>query len=437
VVHQVTLFDDIVADAEAELPQLDAARAEIWVSGVFGTWRQAGVDDDLEPEDLDRRLLEHLAAHPSAGGLALAVAAAAIAPDRVADRAGEVAAALRSGGIEDPPWAMVAGSARPLAAWSLRDPHGGSESIVIGFEHADGMRHALLVEVDHDEGGMAVDLLFSPAELLDAVGEGTDPSLRTVPMEPVEASRRAVEALDRTRAHPDPLVTDEFLMNWYLADTRLRRVAGRDTGLAPGRLGGADGSPDDEEPGPSADPEGDAAASATLTGALRRELAGPEPADLADAAARFRAALGSDPDAAVLVEEAGVDPGGVDDVTLLVAAAGALVRPGRLRHFTPGRRRLVRSLEWADWLGVVVELVREGAGADADPARYVRLVNRCPEVGGGGIPARDAPGVVAAFEEVLFSWELTGAVDDGRLTAVGVWLLPRALLAAWSRPAPG
>jgi hypothetical protein len=119
---------------------------------------------------------------------------------------------------------------------------------------------------------------------------------------------------------------------------------------------------------------------------------------------------------------------------LLVAAAGALVRPRSLRAFTPVARRLVRSLEWADWLGVVVELTREGAGADTDPARFVRLVNRCPEVS-GGIPKRDAPGVIAAFEQVVFAWELTGVALDGALTPLGAWLLPQAALGAWTRGA--
>jgi hypothetical protein len=222
----VTLFDDMVADAEDELLDLDAARAEIWVSAVFGTWRQPGTADDLAPEDVDHLLLDHLAAHPSRGALALALATEAIAPPAFAASAAAVAETLRGAGIEPPDWAPVAGSAHAVGAWSLQDPHGGSESLVIGFEHADGVRHALMVEIDHADGGMAVDLLFSPGELLDAIVEGPDPTLRTTALRPEEAARRAVTALDATREHPDPVVTDEFLMNWYLADTRLRRLAG-------------------------------------------------------------------------------------------------------------------------------------------------------------------------------------------------------------------
>src|SRR5690606_11109571 len=101
-----------------------------------------------------------------------------------------------------------------------------------------------------------------------------------------------------------------------------------------------------------------------------------------------------------------------------------------LRPFLPRQRELIRSLEWADWFGVVVELVREGEGASADPQRFVQLVNRCPEVT-DSIPARDAPGVIAAFELCAYAWEVAGATEDGRLTRLGAWLLPRALLHAW------
>jgi hypothetical protein len=301
-----------------------------------------------------------------------------------------------------------------------------------------------MVEIDHADGGMAVDLLFSPGELLDAIAEGPDPTLRTTSLRPEEAARRAVDALDVTRAHPDPVVTDEFLMNWYLADTRLRRLAGLETPVPGAPLGAptterADEA-DGEADGDAVDPEERAAedriAAEVLRSALRRELVAPVPSDaLGEAAARLRTALETDPDAAVLLEAAGVpDPAALDDRALLVVAAGALVRPRSLRAFTPVARRLVRSLEWADWLGVVVELTREGTGADADPARFVRLVNRCPEVS-GGIPKRDAPGVIAAFEQVVFAWDLTGVTAEGALTPLGAWLLPQAALDAWTRGA--
>jgi hypothetical protein len=43
--------------------------------------------------------------------------------------------------------------------------------------------------------------------------------------------------------------------------------------------------------------------------------------------------------------------------------------------------------------------------------------------------------VIAAFEQVVFAWELTGVALDGALTPLGAWLLPQAALGAWTRGA--
>jgi hypothetical protein len=93
-------------------------------------------------------------------------------------------------------------------------------------------------------------------------------------------------------------------------------------------------------------------------------------------------------------------------------------------------RDALRGIEWADWLGAVIPLVRSGPGADAEPMQLVRNINRCPEVT-TTVPKRDMQAVADVFAHTLHAWELTGVVEDGRLTTLGAWLLPRALLAAW------
>jgi hypothetical protein len=79
----------------------------------------------------------------------------------------------------------------------------------------------------------------------------------------------------------------------------------------------------------------------------------------------------------------------------------------------------------------VIPLVRAGAGADCSPEQLVRNINRCAEVT-TTVPKRDAPQVAAVFARLLHAWELTGALDEhGKLTELGAWLVPRALLSAW------
>ena len=43
--------------------------------------------------------------------------------------------------------------------------------------------------------------------------------------------------------------------------------------------------------------------------------------------------------------------------------------------------------------------------------------------------------MIAAFEQVVFAWDLTGVTAEGTMTPLGVWLLPQAALGAWTRGA--
>ena len=122
------------------------------------------------------------------------------------------------------------------------------------------------------------------------------------------------------------------------------------------------------------------------------------------------------------------------DVELLLRLAGAYVAPGPRAGMSPAAADAIDGLEWADWLGAVLPLVRAGAGADASPEQLVRNINRCPEVT-TSIPKRDAPAVASAFTCAMGAWRQSGAVDDDqRLTDLGVWLLPHTLAVAWGAP---
>lgn len=97
----------------------------------------------------------------------------------------------------------------------------------------------------------------------------------------------------------------------------------------------------------------------------------------------------------------------------------------------PEEEAAVMALELADWLGAVVGLVRAGVGASASPEALVGYINECPEVD-GTVEDEDAGVVKIAFEMVLPTWEAAGAIDPHRrLTALGEWGLPRALVQAW------
>ena len=412
-------FDEVLDEAEM-LFDLDAARAEVWVSGLVAEW----VDTD--------DLLALLGASDRPEALAIACALEAIVPE-----AAHTAETLVAAGMVRPEWAEVIGSAVAMLAWEIVDPFSGNSSLVVEFEHADLVRHSMLVEIE-DEA--AVDINFGPPGLVDDAFAESDTRSLSVHEWPADRALSAIgDAMARTAADPDVPVTDDYAMNAAVAMARIGLFGFEDgTGfqvlLGPVRdapvVAGAIRSVRDP-----LEAEADAAACATLRSALARQLALPAPmVERADAAARVRAALAgaSDPDLVALAHDAGLgDPALVDDHELLARLAGAFVVPGALLAFAPAERDALRGLEWADWLGAVIPLVRAGAGADASPMQLVQNINRCPEVT-TTVPKRDAPVVADVFSRMLHAWELTGAIDDqGRLTTLGAWLVPRSLLYAW------
>ncbi len=120
-----------------------------------------------------------------------------------------------------------------------------------------------------------------------------------------------------------------------------------------------------------------------------------------------------------------------DDAELWLGAAGGLVEARKDTGLGVDEDSLATSIDFADWLGAVIGLVRAGVGASAWPEDLVRYINECPEIE-GTIDSEDEDLVASGFEIVLSAWEAAGAIDrDRRLTELGRWGLPRALAWAW------
>ncbi|HEX7097046.1 MAG TPA: hypothetical protein VF183_14255 [Acidimicrobiales bacterium] len=399
-----------VLEEASVLLELDAARAEAWASGLLSEW------PDHEA------LLDALRASSDPRALAVAVALCPMLP-----AACDVARSLEAAGLTPPPYAPHVGTARAVRAWSITDRYDSGASIVVEYEHADGVRHDVLVELDGDR---AIDLLVGEPGVVDAAREEAERPLEVAAIptadahERIRAALQATAAAAKTATATDLPLTDAFLLNHALVASRVGAPIDLPVPMAvPDRPA--------RQPRP-ADPEGDAFALETLRAAL--DIAGPVPPELAaPAAAAFRERLAAgDPEHRALVAEAGLDDvATVPDAELLVRVAAAYVAPGPRVGMSPAAADAVDSLEWADWLGAVVELVRSGPGADASPEQLVRNINRCPEVT-TSIPTRDMPAVASAFAAAMPAWRVTGAItDDERLSELGLWLLPRALVFAW------
>ncbi len=123
----------------------------------------------------------------------------------------------------------------------------------------------------------------------------------------------------------------------------------------------------------------------------------------------------------------------LDDAQLYLEAVSATISPRGDPGWPADQQAAVMCLEHGDSAGVVIGLVRADAGAAADPESLVEYIEQCPEVE-GVLDPDDEPLVTHGFEVLMPLWEALDVVDDHeRVTALGVWALPRALLMAWEQ----
>ena len=283
-------------------------------------------------------------------------------------------------------------------------------------------RHVVIVDLvptpDNGAGAETIgEVAVGPTDLLDVLDEpgvGISGESTAAP-ELAERVARAVRGTDEP--------SSSFVANGRLVLARLS-----DFGI------------DDLEPpvwvepavpdGPEADPEADQWARQVLDRALGAQ---PEatPEAVAQAASTLRTAAA---DHAPLARWLAASDGPVDldepDLAVVTAALAATVSPADLAPLDPASRAAVVELEWADWLGVAIGLVRAGVGASTDPDALVDHINRCPEVT-STIPKADRARVSWALAVCTEPWEPLGLVADGKLTTFGVAALPAFLRSAW------
>lgn len=398
------LLTPIIADAldqAAELPDLGAVRAEVWASDLVALAAEAA------PDGVER-LIEALA---DAGGPAAAAALWAV--HSVADGVDLGDPALEPA----PAWVDDLLSSACEAAWLLHERRGLSAALRF-VDRADE-RHVLIIDlVPAVDGGETVgEVAVGPTDLLDAIeepGSGID-AQEASPPELAERIARAVRATE--------VPTSSYVANGRLLLARLSSFGIDD--LDP---------PVWVEPEVPELPPADREADEWALQVLDRAIGGPAEPDadaIAAAAATLRAAAEVDDR---LAQWLAASTGPVDlddaDVTVVTAALAATVSPAALAPLAADARRAVLELEWADWLGAVIGLVRAGPGAAVDPDDLVDQVNRCQEVT-STIPKADRARVAWAFGIVTEPWAPLGVVDTGGLTAFGISILPAALRRAW------
>lgn len=366
----VDVFTEVVDAAEVldELP--DAARVVTWASSVLSVW-----SEDPDAASIDREFLAWLAAsdHPRAR-LVLASLAGVADVDPTALRGAQ------DTGDPPPPWFGQLDRAEATRAWTVRDR--ASVSIGIGIRLGDGSELSLLADV---VDGVLASIVAAPGP--DELFDGSEDLIAPEPLA-VEAAARSVVDAWRALVAGDGPIPETVHVNGALAARRLGAIVGTD-----------------------------------LTSLFRAE---PTIED-SDRAVDTQERAESNRWALSVLDGAGVGVGSPGPPVLL----DPLV-PERIIGYPAAEREAFEALEWADWLGAVLGLVRAPSGTGVDPSVLVDLVNRCPEVT-SSIPKRDRPYYEWAFSMVLPIWRAAGVVDEsGQLSDSGGAHLVAALREAWS-----
>lgn len=382
----------MVVDQAAEIAELDGPRAEAWASDVLALVAEAVPGDD----GVDA-LLGGLDAETGSG-----VRGASAAIRRLAG------CDPISPGDDDPAWAASLGTSRCEDAWLL--VAGGSTSAALRFVDSADVRHVLTVDLVGGSPETIGEVAVGPGELLDALGE-EDADIETEEASPATVAARVAAALSVT-----DVATESLVVNGRLLLLRLSTLV--DVDVAPPVF-----VVDDVPDVPERDPEDDAFA----VEVLGRALGTPPPVDAVAASADP-----IDDDVSRWLAASGCD----DTVPIPVALVVGAVAPVDLAPLISAERDAVLALEWADWLGAVIGVVRAGAGTAVDGAALVDHINRCPEVT-STIPKADRDRIAWAFDTVIAGWpaaDLLAVAPDGgaTLTPLALTAIPAALHAAWS-----
>ncbi len=400
-----SLIADAIEQAD-ELLNLDAVRAEVWAADLVA------LAAEIDPEG-PAAVVEALAV---AGGSGPAAGLWAI--DAVSDLVDLGDPALEPA----PTWADQLLTSICEAAWIVGDWRG--DSAAFRFVDAADERHVLVLDLvpgAGDTGETIGEATVGPAELLDATAdESAGLKSRSVPAP--ELAERVARAM-RSTSEPSA----SFVAVGRVVLARLSSFGIDD--LEP---------PVWIEPDVPALPERDPDDDAWAADVVRRALGEPltpdalDPAAVGAAAATLRAAADTDDELAQWLA-ASVGPIDLDepDADVVLAVLAAAVAPASLMPLTGDARQAVLELEFADWLGAVLGVVRAGTGAHVDPDVLVDHVNRCPEVT-STIPKSDRARVAWAFAVAVEAWGPLGVVDpDNCLTDFGAAVLPAALVRAW------
>lgn len=199
-----------------------ALEAELFASGLIGTWRSLPpVDGDAE-DVIGHGLLDYLDGRDTPGNLAVLRALGAVGGGELGRRAQAVGDAMAERGVAEPAFAPHLGPPATVGAWLMSDVLGDGDTVFLGFREPDGEDYVIGVAIDHNLGDIAEDVFIGPApqELLAFVAGRDEPvSIGPIPFE--DALGRVRRALQLTDMTLEPTVSETYEETRTLLDARL------------------------------------------------------------------------------------------------------------------------------------------------------------------------------------------------------------------------
>jgi hypothetical protein len=154
----------------------------------------------------------------------------------------------------------------------------------------------------------------------------------------------------------------------------------------------------------------------------------PAPASVAVVALQLRAAwIDEDEPAPVAGLLGELDPAQLSDSGLLIVAAASVVDPAwsGAGEIDPDDLVAISALDTADWLQIVVNGCKRGAGQYFMAEDFLDWIE-------DDVVTDDLEAIERGLAWLDTMWRSIGLIDDeDRLTEVGEWVLPRALCHAW------
>lgn len=387
-------YIDELLGATSVLAEVEsAAVGEAWASGAVAEW---------------------LALDGQPGQLASKVAATA---PLAAQLIGWIDGADAPGPSEEVGWLADVGQHELTKAVQLNQADADDAGVILEYTAPSGDRHDLSVSI---EGGAIVGIAVGPEGLAIAAVNADRDDVRVQNLD----ARRALEIVRDALAQPLGDLSPAAEATLPLV---VRRVGFSASELAEFASASTDRTI------PPRDAEDDTYSAELLASALRTPLAEPQPAAVDLALQQFAERLNSaDPDALTVFDIADLDPAEPTTLDRFIALIASYLAPKSLEPHTDPQFAALVELEPADWIGVIVGMTRAAPGTDIDGEVLVRFINKAPEIT-TTIPKADAPRLAWAFEQMLYSWEVTGVLDgDGKVGEAARWLLPRAAIAAWT-----